>query len=128
MLNDLNASFVLDLTATPRKNSNIISFVSAIELKKANMIKLPVIVSNQSDKHNVINTALYLQKQLEQKAMAAYEGGTDSYIRPIVLFQAQPKKGEENTTYDKIKQILIKKGIPEEEIKIKTSDKTNLQA
>lgn len=126
MLNDLNASFVLDLTATPRKNSNIISFVPAIELKKANMIKLPVIVSNQSDKHNVINTALYLQKQLEQKAMAAYEGGTDSYIRPIVLFQAQPKKGEENTTYDKIKQILIKKGIPEEEIKIKTSDKNEL--
>ncbi len=126
MLNDLNASFVLDLTATPRKNSNIISFVPAIELKKANMIKLPVIVSNQPDKHSVINTALYLQKQLEQKAQSAYNAGTDSYIRPIVLFQAQPKKGEENTTYDKIKQILIKKGIPEEEIKIKTSDKNEL--
>ncbi len=126
MLNELNASFILDLTATPRKNSNIITFVPAIELKKANMIKLPVIVSNQPDKHSVINTAIYLQKQLEQKAQIAYNSGTDSYIRPIVLFQAQPKKGEENTTYDKIKQILIKKGIPEEEIKIKTSDKNEL--
>lgn len=126
MLNDLNPSFVLDLTATPRKNSNILSFVPAIELKKANMIKLPVIVSNQNDKHSVINTAIYLQKQLEVKADASYKAGTDSYIRPIVLFQAQPKKGEENTTYDKIKQILLKKGIPEEQIKIKTSDKNEL--
>ena len=126
MLNDLNPSLVLDLTATPRKNSNILSFVPAIELKKANMIKLPVIVSNQNDKHSVINTAIYLQKQLEVKADASYKAGTDSYIRPIVLFQAQPKKGEENTTYDKIKQILIKKGIPEEQIKIKTSDKNEL--
>ena len=126
MLNDLNPSLVLDLTATPRKNSNILSFVPAIELKKANMIKLPVIVSNQNDKHSVINTAIYLQKQLEVKADASYKAGTDSYIRPIVLFQAQPKKGEENTTYDKIKQILLKKGIPEEQIKIKTSDKNEL--
>jgi len=126
MLNDLNPSFVLDLTATPRENSNIISFVPAIELKKANMVKLPVIVSNQQDKHNVINTAIHLQGQLEQKAKSAFEAGTDSYIRPIVLFQAQPKTGEENTTYGKIKQILLKMQIPEEQIKIKTADNDEL--
>lgn len=126
MLNELNPSFVLDLTATPRANSNIISFVPAIELKKANMVKLPVIVSNQEDKHSVIDTAIHLQKQLEIKAKSAYESGTDSFIRPIVLFQAQPKKGEENTTYDKIKQILLKMKISEEQIKIKTADKDEL--
>ena len=40
MLNNLNPSLVLDLTATPRKNSNIISYVDARELKKENMVKL----------------------------------------------------------------------------------------
>ncbi len=34
MLNDINPSFVLDLTATPRRKSNIISFVDAMQLKK----------------------------------------------------------------------------------------------
>lgn len=126
MLNDLNPSLVLDLTATPREESNIISIVPAIELKKANMIKLPVIVSNQSDKMGVINNALHLQKHLELQAKFAFKSKTDSYIRPIVLFQAQPKKGDENTTFEKIKEILLKKGIPEEQIKIKTSEKNEL--
>ena len=34
MLKNLNPSFILDLTATPKENSNIISFVDARELKK----------------------------------------------------------------------------------------------
>ena len=48
MLNNLNPSLVLDLTATPRKNSNIISYVDARELKKENMVKLPVVVYNRT--------------------------------------------------------------------------------
>ena len=42
MLQNFNPSFVFDLTATPKKNSNIISFVDAARLKKASMVKLPV--------------------------------------------------------------------------------------
>ena len=34
MLKNLNPAFILDLTATPRKNSNIISFVDALALFK----------------------------------------------------------------------------------------------
>ena len=48
MLQNFNPSFVFDLTATPKKKSNIISFVDAARLKKANMVKLPVIVYNLS--------------------------------------------------------------------------------
>ena len=39
MLNNLNPSFILELTATPRSTSNIISYVDARELKKENMVK-----------------------------------------------------------------------------------------
>ena len=43
MLKNLNPSMVLDLTATLKENSNIISFVSALKLKQEHMVKLPVV-------------------------------------------------------------------------------------
>ncbi len=49
------------------------------------------------------------------------------YIRPIVLFQAQPRTGEDNTTFEKTKKKLIELGIPEDQIKIKTADINELK-
>lgn len=121
MLQNLNPSFILDLTATPRENSNILSFTDAYELKKENMVKLPVIVYNHQSRNDVIASALELQRRLEIEAKAAEaEGG--KYIRPIVLFQAQPRTGEENITYEKIKNTLLDLKIPENQIRIKTAD------
>ena len=121
MLNNLNPSFVLDLTATPRKNSNIISYVDARELKKEHMVKLPVVVYNRTSRQSVIQDAIQLRDSIEQDAIAAEEAG-GSYIRPIVLFQAQPRKGEHSDTYDKVKAMLVDLGIPEKEIAVKTSE------
>lgn len=121
MLNNLNPSLVLDLTATPKSNSNIISFVNAIELKKEHMVKLPVVVYNHNRKEDVISSALHLQRKLELLAQEE-EKETGRYIRPIILFQAQSNiKGKDNTTFQKIKENLIKLKIPEEQIKIKVS-------
>ena len=122
MLNRLNPSFVLDLTATPRKNSNILCYVDARELKKEHMVKLPVVVYNRTSRQSVIQDAIQLRGSIEQQANAQEATGGE-YIRPIVLFQAQPNlKGKETDTYQKIKQTLIDIGIPEEEIAIKTSE------
>ncbi|AUD05846.1 DEAD/DEAH box helicase [Spirosoma pollinicola] len=126
MLRDLNPSFVLDLTATPKKNANIVSFVSAIELKKEQMVKLPVIAYNHKEKSQVVESALNLQRQLERLAKVEQKAG-GRYIRPIVLFQAQPKTGDDNTTFEKLKQQLLKLKIPEEQIKIKTADINELK-
>lgn len=120
MLDRLNPSFILDLTATPKKNSNIISYVDARELKKENMVKLPVIAYFRNDRQSVIQDAIQFRGYLERQAVAAKETGGE-YIRPIVLFQAQPNKNEDSETFDKIKRLLIEMGIPEEEIGIKTS-------
>jgi type III restriction enzyme len=121
MLTNLNPCFILDLTATPRKNSNIISFVDAMALKKENMVKLPVIVYNHQDKTEVINSALQLQRKLEAQAKEEEKNG-GRYIRPIVLFQAQPKNASDNTTFEKLKEKLIELKIPAEQIKIKTAN------
>lgn len=123
MLKNLNPSFILDLTATPKKNSNIVSLVPAIELKKEHMVKLPVIVYNNHDKTEVINNALHLQRKLEILAIKQHkEGG--KYIRPIVLFQAQSniKTKDENITFEKLKDQLLELGIPEGQVKIKTAN------
>ncbi len=118
MLQNLNPSFVLDLTATPRRNSNIISFTDAYALKKESMVKLPVIVYNHQSRNDVIASALELQHRLESEA---------NYIRPIVLFQAQPRTGDENITFDKIKQTLIDLKIPDSQIRIKTADRNEIK-
>ncbi len=120
MLNNLNPSFVLDLTATPRQNSNIISYVDARELKKENMVKLPVVVYNRTSRQSVIQDAIQLRGSIERQALAEREAG-GNYIRPIVLFQAQPKVSEDSETFDKIKAMLIDMGIKKEEIAVKTS-------
>jgi len=120
MLSNLNPDFILDLTATPRNNSNIISYVDAMALKKQHMVKLPVIVSNQPSRNEAIDSAFILRRQLEGIAVQEEkEGG--KYIRPIVLFQAQPRTDEDNTTFEKIKEQLIKSGIPDDQVKIKTA-------
>ncbi len=126
MLKNLNPCFILDLTATPRNNSNIISYVNAFELKRENMVKLPVIVYNHHDKTEVVNSALQLQRRLELLAQKEEKNG-GRYIRPMVLFQAQPRTGEDNTTFEKLKQKLVELQIPEEQIKIKTADINELK-
>ena len=126
MLNNLNPSFVLDLTATPRRNSNIISYVDARELKREHMVKLPVVVYNRTDKQHVIQDAIQLRASIEREAIAAEANG-GNYIRPIVLFQAQPRTNEDSDTFDRIKNILIDMGIPENQIAIKTSNVDDLK-
>ena len=126
MLKNLNPAFILDLTATPRKNSNIISFVDALALKKEHMVKLPVIVYNHHDRTEVINSALQLQRNLELQARQEQKAG-GRYIRPIVLFQAQPKTADDNTTFELLKKKLLDLKIPESHIRIKTAGLNELK-
>lgn len=60
MLINLNPSLILELTATPREKSNIISYVDARELKKENMVKLPVVVFNRNSRQSVFQDAIQL--------------------------------------------------------------------
>lgn len=126
LLNNLSPRFILELTATPRDNSNIISFVDAMQLKRENMVKLPVIVENRNTPKDVLVNAIRMRNSLEQHALEMEKQG-GRYIRPIVLFQAQPKTDDDNITFDKIKANLISFGIPENQIKIKTANKDELK-
>lgn len=126
MLQNFNPCFILDLTATPKKNSNIISFVDASQLKKEHMVKLPVIVYNRKTQGDVFSDAISIRDKLETQAKKE-QVTSGRYIRPIVLFQAQPKTGTDSTTFEKIKHTLVDVGIPKEQIAIKTADINELR-
>ena len=127
MLENFNPCFVLDLTATPKKESNIISYVDAVQLKTEHMVKLPVIVYNRDSQAEVILDAIELRNKLEELAAAEY-AVSKKYIRPIVLFQAEPKGKEEATTFEKIREKLIAYDIPAEQIAIRTADVNELKS
>lgn len=126
MLQNFNPRFVLDLTATPRQESNILAYVDAARLKAEHMVKLPVIVYNRHDKGSVVVDAIDLRNHLEDFAKEAQKQ-TGRYIRPIVLFQAQPKGKEDAETFGKLRQKLVEAGIPEEQIAIRTAEVNELK-
>ena len=118
MLESFNPCFVLDLTATPTVESNIISYVDALQLKRENMVKLPVIVYNRNSVTEVINSVIDVRTMLEELA-----GQAEEYIRPIALLQAQPNRGRDVAeTYENLREKLIQLGIPREQIAVKTAN------
>lgn len=127
MLKNFNGSFILDLTATPKDNSNVISYVSAAKLKADNMVKLPVMVYNLQTQNAVIAHAIDTRNKLEALAeQENYNGQVP--IRPIVLFQAETRGKEDAATFEKIKKRLIEDyGIKSEEIAIKTANINELK-
>ena len=126
MLANFNPCFVLDLTATPKKRSNIISYVDAVQLKAEHMVKLPVIVYNRGSQAEVLMDTIDLRDRLEEIAAAEYQNG-GKYIRPIALLQAQPKGKEDATTFEKLRAELMNTGIPAEHIAIRTADVNELK-
>ena len=123
-LKDLNPSFVIEYTATPRPESNILVEIHSSELKEQQMVKLPLVLESHSQWQNAILQGVLRRRELEN--IAKKEKG--ERIRPIALFQAeQEKEDEKKITVGKIRDFLIREcKIPEDEIAIKTSTQNDL--
>ncbi len=116
----VNPCAIIEFTATPRFNSNILHSVTAQELKAAEMIKLPIILAEHDSWQNAVNGAIRDRAALEQAAK-----GEADYIRPIVLFQAQPRNQE--VTVEVLKKHLIEaEQIEPERIAVATGDQRDL--
>lgn len=121
-LKSLNPSCILELTATPlAKESNVLYHVSAQELAAEDMIKLPIVLAEYpTGWESAVFDAIQRQKALEIEAQKEPD-----YIRPIVLFQAQPK--DEQVTVDVLKQHLIDdEHIPASQIAVATGSQRGL--
>ncbi|MCL4373225.1 DEAD/DEAH box helicase family protein, partial [Candidatus Parvarchaeota archaeon] len=127
ILKDLNPSFVIEYTATPRPESNVLVEVHSSELKDENMIKLPLVLQSSVQWQESLEQGIIKREALENAAKK--ERGTR--IRPIALIQAeQEKEDDKKITVGRIKEFLLKETrgrIKEEEIAIKTSKENELE-
>ena len=128
-----NPACILEFTATPDQDpkgspSNVLTQVSAAELKAENMIKLPIRLKNKPQWKEAIAEALNKQAELERLSNDEEKAG-GGYVRPIVLFQAQRKADSpETVTFEVLKRVLLEDfKIPEEQIAIATGGKNELE-
>ena len=116
----VNPCAVIEFTATPRLNSNILHSASAQELKRAEMIKLPIALAEHDSWQGAVSAAVAARAKLAEKAK-----GDCRYIRPVALFQAQPKNRE--VTAQALKRHLIEtERVPEEKIAVATGAQREL--
>ena len=116
----VNPCAIIEFTATPRRKSNILHSVSAQELKGADMIKLPIMLAEHDSWQNAVSGAIAARASLAKTAQ-----DDPDHIRPIVLFQAQPKNQE--VTVAALKQHLMDaEQIPAARIAVATGDQREL--
>lgn len=96
-------SAVLELTATPAEESNVVVAVSASRLKGEEMIKLPVMLRSRRHGRDAIRAAV--EKRQELQALADAERERGGYVRPIVLYHAENKNGD--LTVEEVKRVLV---------------------
>ena len=103
-LKRVHPAAIIELTATPNttitNGSNILFHVSAAELKAEEMIKLPIVLTEHQNWQDAIQDSVITRNKLALDAQK-----DEQYIRPIALFQAEPKNCE--VTVDVLKAYLI---------------------
>lgn len=117
----INPSAVVEFTATPKDRSNILFNVSAAELKQEAMIKLPIVLQEHPHwQAAVIGTVQ------ERGRLAGLAEKDAAYIRPLALYQAEPKDRE--VTVEVLKRHLIDDlKIPEERVVVATGAERGLE-
>lgn len=120
---------IVEFTATPdteRNPSNVLHTVSAAELKTEEMIKLPVQFHRRDNWQELLTDAIAARDQLEQVARLEQQT-TGEYLRPIMLIQAQARRGPAPITVETVRDTLINDHqIPAEQIKEATGENNEL--
>jgi type III restriction enzyme len=116
----VNPCAVIEFTATPRLANNTLHSVTAQELKAEQMVKLPIRLKEERNWQQAVTLAI--AKRGELAAIARHER---EHVRPILLFQAQPKNQE--VTVEVLRQHLIEvENIPEKRIAVATGEQRGL--
>jgi len=125
-------SGIMELTATPdmtKTPSNVLHSVSAVELKREEMIKLPIQLETVPEDQRCLALALDQRDQLNVLAEREHREGAP-YLRPLVLIQSEPKsKNKETRDYEWVKRELMENhNVPEAEIAVATGSERELEA
>jgi type III restriction enzyme len=132
-LRGFDPCLILELSATPTVESNILVNVSGQALLREGMIKLPINVHSFSsaDWHDALRGAHLKRQELEKIAGEHYEQ-TGEYIRPICLIQVE-RTGEKQRLpkfvhAEDARDYLIQKcNVLPEQIAVKSSEKDEIE-
>lgn len=120
VLQRVQAACIVEFTATPAPDSNVLHNVSATELKAEEMIKLPIRLTEHKSWEDAVRDSILTRQRLED--IAAKDS---AYIRPIILFQAE-EKGREVTKEILLQHLVEQEKLPRDKIAVVTGDQKEL--
>jgi type III restriction enzyme len=120
VLQRINAGCVIEFTATPADDSNVLHHVSASVLKAEEMIKLPIILTEHPTWQEALTDAVLTRQKLAEPARKELD-----FLRPIVLIQAENK--DKQVTVQVVEDYLVEhEKIEREKIAIATGTQREL--
>ena len=137
-LQSLNPRMVFGFSATPKSliikstkkeyKPNVLIEIKGKDLQDEQMIKLDLNITEPNETESwqsILKKAINKQQYLEEQAIIVKNNGW-RYIRPIVIVQVEntgkDTVGKDSIHSNDVKDYLLKSGIPESQIKRKTSE------
>jgi type III restriction enzyme len=131
-LRNLNPSMIVELSATPPRESNKLVVISGTELHQEEMIKLDLHVINKTSTkwRDTIRAAMIRRDDLEDKARD-YEANTNIHIRPICLVQVERTGREQRDAKwihaEDVREYLVGQGVQKDWIAVKSAEMDQLK-
>ena len=131
-INRLDPRMVIELSATPNRGiSNLLVDIEGPDLKKEEMIKLPVQVTSfpNAEWQLTLSQAVDELERLDTEAQS-FESSTGRYIRPIAVVRVErtgkDQRDGERIHAEDVREYLIQLGLPPEAIRVKSAENDEL--
>ena len=132
-LEGFNPCMIVELSATPPKDANVLVEITGKALNDEEMIKLDLNIQNSNSVNwkDTLLAAVEYRKKLEAEAVQLHEQGGD-YIRPICVIQVERTGKEQRSSRfihaEDVREYLLAHGeIQPEHIAVKSSSKDELK-
>ena len=131
-INRLDPRMVIELSATPNRGiSNLLVDIEGPDLKKEEMIKLPVQVTSfpNAEWQLTLSQAVDELERLDTEAKS-FENSTGRYIRPIAVVRVErtgrDQRDTEHIHAEDVREYLIQLGLPPAAIRVKSAENDEL--
>jgi len=132
-LRGLNPSVIVELSATPTEDSNVLVDIKGVELKREEMIKLDLHINNKESTRwkDTMLASIKKREALEETARK-YESNSGNHIRPICLVQVErtgkDQRGGNYIHAEDVVDFLIKEyGVDAGQVAVKSSEKDDIE-
>jgi len=134
-IDNLNPEMVLGLTATPKREMNILVSITGLQLKDEEMVKLDMHIIPPSghiaDDWKTMLKEIRDRRDALEKTAVNYRQNTGVYIRPIALIQVEAtgkdQRGRGRVHSLDVKELLQELEVNPDEIAIKTSAQNDIE-